>query len=381
MKSAQEGRSHALPVSGHPRTPAASRTPLQLALALALAALALAACGRKGAPVPPEWRVPAAVGDLAAVVRESAVELTWTNPGRRVDGTRLRDLVLARVWRVDDEGPGDPRAAMLADGAIAGYTELATVRPGAPEGAVTQDGRVTLTDRRGLAYGRRYTYVVVTADSLGRVSPPSARVSIAFISAPEQPQGVAAAPGEREARLAWRPPPRLLDGSPAPAALAYEVLRAAAADGPLTSVARTAAGGLALADRELENDRTYWYAVRAIRAEGGTLAFGVPSARVAVTPRDMTPASAPTNLVAIASEGAVRLSWGAAPESDVSGYIVYRAEAGGAFVRVGSTRAPATTFVDRDVARGTYRYVVTAEDSGAIRNESARSNEATVAVP
>ncbi|MBI2159812.1 MAG: hypothetical protein HYU25_05395 [Candidatus Rokubacteria bacterium] len=352
-----------------------------MALALGLAVLALAACGRKGAPVPPEWRVPAAVGDLAAVVRESAVELTWTNPGRRVDGTRLRDLVLARVWRVDDEGRGDPKAAMLADGAIAGYTELATVRPGAPEAAVTPEGRVTLIDHRGLAHGRRYTYVVVTADALGRVSRPSARVSIAFISAPDQPQGLAASPGEREARLAWRAPPRLLDGSPAPAALAYEVLRAAAADGPLASVARTAAGVLALTDRELENDRTYYYAVRAIRAESGTTAYGPPSARVAVTPRDMTPPSAPTNLVAIASEGAVRLSWGASPETDVSGYIVYRAEAGGAFVRVGSTRAPATTFVDREVARGPWRYVVTAEDSGAIRNESARSNEATVAVP
>lgn len=374
-----------VPTAGHPRPQPASRTPLQTTgrriLALGLAALALAACGRKGAPVPPEWRAPAAVGDLAAVVRESAVELTWTNPGRRVDGTRLRDLVLARVWRVDDEGRGDPRAAMLADGAIAGYTELATVRPGAPEGAVGQDARVTLTDRRGLAYGRRYTYVVVTADALGRVSPPSARVSIAFISAAEPPQGFAAAPGEREARLAWQPPPRLVDGSPAPATLAYEVLRAAAADGPLTSVAHTAAGVRALTDRELENDRTYYYAVRAIRVESGTTAYGAPSARVAVTPRDMTPPSAPTNLVAIASEGAVRLSWGTSPESDVSGYIVYRAEAGGAFVRVGSTRAPATTFVDRDVARGTYRYVVTAEDSGAIRNESARSNEATVAAP
>ena len=148
------------------------------------------------------------------------------------------------------------------------------------------------------------------------------------------------------------------------------------------SVARTAAGVRALTDRELENDRTYYYAVRAIRVESGTTAYGAPSARVAVTPRDMTPPSAPTNLVAIASEGAVRLSWGASPESDVSGYVVYRAEAQQAiFVRVGATRAPATTFVDRDVARGTWRYVVTAEDSGAIRNESARSNEATVGVP
>lgn len=350
-------------------------------LALALAALALAACGRKGRPVAPEQRVPAAVVDLAAVIREDAVDLTWTNPARRMDGTRLRDLTLARVYRVDDDGGGDPRSAMLADGAIAGYTELATVRLGAPEGAAVQGGRVTFADRRGLAYGRRYTYAVVTADSLGRVGAPSARASVTFIAAAEPPRDLVAEPGEREVRLRWAPPARLLDGGAAPAALAYELLRAPEADAPLTSVARTPAGTLALTDRELENDRTYHYAVRAVRVDSGTTAYGAPSARVAVTPRDMTPPSAPTNLVGIPSEGAVRLSWSASPESDVSGYLVYRAEAGGAFLRVGSTRAPATTFLDRDVARGTYRYAVTAEDSGSIRNESARSNQATVPVP
>ncbi len=181
--------------------------------------------------------------------------------------------------------------------------------------------------------------------------------------------------------FAWQPPTRLLDGSAPTGPLAYEVLRATAADAPLAPVARTPAGALALTDRELENDRTYWYAVRAVRTEEGTTAYGAPSGRVTVTPRDMTPPSSPTSLVAIPSEGIVRLAWAASPESDVSGYIVYRADAGGAFVRVGSTQTPTTTFVDRDVPRGTYRYAVTAEDSGAIRNESARSNEVTVTVP
>ncbi len=352
-----------------------------LTVLLALAALPLAACGRKAVPAAPEQRVPAAVGDLAAVIRESAVELTWTNPSRRADQTRLRDLTLARVFRVEDDGRGEPKPAMLADGAIAGYTELATVRGASPEGASVQGDRVTFADRRGLAFGRRYTYVVVTSDSLGRVSPPSRRISIAFLAATEPPQGLAAAPGEREARLTWQPPTRLLDGSAPTGPLAYEVLRATAADAPLAPVARTPAGALALTDRELENDRTYWYAVRAVRTEEGTTAYGAPSGRVTVTPRDMTPPSSPTSLVAIPSEGIVRLAWAASPESDVSGYIVYRADAGGAFVRVGSTQTPTTTFVDRDVPRGTYRYAVTAEDSGAIRNESARSNEVTVTVP
>ena len=63
------------------------------------------------------------------------------------------------------------------------------------------------------------------------------------------------------------------------------------------------------------------------------------------------------------------------------GYVVYRARADGSFERVGSVRAPATTFTDRDVAPGVYRYAVTAQDSSVSANESVRSNEATVTVP
>jgi len=42
---------------------------------------------------------------------------------------------------------------------------------------------------------------------------------------------------------------------------------------------------------------------------------------------------------------------------------------------------PGTTFTDRDVPPGTYRYVVTAQDTSARANESRHSNEATVTVP
>jgi hypothetical protein len=44
-------------------------------------------------------------------------------------------------------------------------------------------------------------------------------------------------------------------------------------------------------------------------------------------------------------------------------------------------RPPVTTFVDRNVAPGTYRYTVTAQDATARANESRPSNEVTVSVP
>jgi len=347
-----------------------------LAPCLGLALLALAACGRKAPPVAPEVRAPQRVTDLTGAVRESVIELSWTPPDRRVDNTRLRDLALTRVFRVEDGGSGEPRAAMLVDGRIAGYAEVASIRAVEPA-----PGRLVFADRQGLAYGRRYTYVVVAGDSRGRIGPPSVRVSVTYVPAAEPPVDLVAEGGEREARLAWEAPAQLIDGSAPTDPLAYEVLRAPSVDAELTPVTRAPIAERALTDRGLENDRTYYYAVRAVRVVAGTTAYSAPSPRVAVTPRDVTPPSPPANLAAIPSEGTVRLTWSASPESDIAAYIVYRAAAGRAFERVGSTRAPTATFVDRDVARGTYRYAVTAQDSAVRPNESGRSNEVVVSVP
>jgi fibronectin type 3 domain-containing protein len=222
---------------------------------------------------------------------------------------------------------------------------------------------------------------VLTEDGQGRLSAPSARVSLLYVAAPGPPQALRAEPGEQQARLGWEAPTQRGDGSPISDPLDYEVLRAESPDGALRPVGRTAGGVTTFTDTNLENDRAYSYAVRAVgTAQGGT-AIGEPSARVTVTPADMTPPSAPANLVAIPSPRTVRLSWSPSPERDVAGYVVYRAAGAGAFARVGSTRAPSTVFVDTNVPPGTHRYTVTARDAGARANESPRSNEVTVSVP
>ena len=82
-----------------------------------------------------------------------------------------------------------------------------------------------------------------------------------------------------------------------------------------------------------------------------------------------------------ASTAAVQLVWRASAEPDVAGYIVYRTDAAGVTARVGTTRVPDTTFTDRPVASGTYRYEVTAYDTAAVPNASAPSSPATVTVP
>ena len=96
------------------------------------------------------------------------------------------------------------------------------------------------------------------------------------------------------------------DGSTVTEPLTYEVLRAPSADAEPTPVTPKPIADRMFVDANLENDRAYYYAVRAVRVVAGTTIYGRRSASVVVTPRDVTPPSPPANLVGIASEGAVR---------------------------------------------------------------------------
>lgn len=354
---------------------------LRRAAVAALAVIALTACGRRSPPVPPETVRPQAVSDLTAVAREGGVEVAWTVPRRRVNNSRIIEPGYAQLYRVDDAGTGEPRVAMLRNDRVAGYTEVATFPLQEPPSSFLRGGRITYMDRRGLVYGQRYTYVATTTDAQGRTSAPSARASITYIAPPERPQALQVEAGDRTARLQWHPPAKLVDGTAITDPLVYEVLRAADPAVEPSVIARTAAGVRAFEDRGLENDRTYYYAVRAIRTAAASSAAGEAGERVAVTPIKTTPPEPVKDVAAVPSRGEVRLSWRPSPEADVANYIVYRAARGGTPMRVGAVRPPTTTFVDRNVPPGTYRYTVTAQDASARANESGPSNEVTVTVP
>ena len=347
-------------------------------LVLVVAGL-LTACGRAGPPVAPEVRSPTPISDLRGVIEDGAVSLTWSNPQRRVDQSRLRDLSEARIYRTEDDGVVPPKPALLTLGKIAGYREVAVIPlAGSPSSGQAQT--VRYVDRDDLRFGRRYTYVVIVEDARGRVSPPSTRASVRFVAPPEAPPAPTVDAGDGQVRVRWRPPDRLADGT-APGPLAYEVARAATPDGPPEASFPVAVGTTEFLDKGLENDRTYYYSVRAIREDDGTVARGGASPRVAATPTRATAPAPPANLVATPTGNAVRLSWAPSPDANVATYVVYRAAARGELVRIGSVRAPAVTFTDRNVPRGTYRYAVTGQDASTRAAESARSNEVTVTVP
>jgi len=90
---------------------------------------------------------------------------------------------------------------------------------------------------------------------------------------------------------------------------------------------------------------------------------------------------APTELVALAETGRVRLVWRPSEAEDVAGYIVYRrAFDGGKFERVTPKPVEAAEYVDTAVAGGrAYTYRVTAVDQAG--NESAPGNEVRATAP
>src|SRR5688572_13574499 len=57
-----------------------------------------AACGRKGPPLPPLVRVPAAPGELTAERRGDSVEITFTIPSSNTDKTRPANLERVDVY-------------------------------------------------------------------------------------------------------------------------------------------------------------------------------------------------------------------------------------------------------------------------------------------
>jgi hypothetical protein len=352
------------------------------ALLLLLAASALVACGKSGPPIAPELRVPVGPTGLHGAVDEQSVVVGWTGPGTRLDGSRLRAIALYKLYRREEADGGEPKSAMLSSGRVVGYDEIATIRPDSPAPASVQGSLVTWVDRRALAVGRRYVYVVTAEDTLGRSSGPSERLVVPYLAAPKAPRALGAAPGDRRISLTWQPPAELTDGSPAPGDLRYLVLRGAALEGALAPITPRPVEGTSFTDEGVDNDTEYRYAVRAVRVEPAVSATGEASASVVVAAADTTPPAAPANLLAVPTAGAVRLAWNPSGSPDVAVYAIYRAGETGDFVRIATTMAVATVYVDRDVRPGTtYRYAVTALDRARRPNESPRSNEISVRIP
>ncbi len=140
-------------------------------------------------------------------------------------------------------------------------------------------------------------------------------------------------------------------------------------------------------DSHFEFATPYVYTVRSAAQFGADLAESADSTPAIVTPRDVFPPAAPTNLeITIISAtnqtpAYIELSWAISPEGDLAGYSVYRSEGEDSpGERVSTDILPSPTFRDISVMPGRrYYYRVSALDRAG--NESPKSSAVVAEVP
>jgi beta-galactosidase len=316
-----------------------------------------------------EWKVPWSPGTLQAIGYSHLVPVvtnSWTTswtpvaiglwPDRTSVQADGRDVSVVTVAALDAQGRIVPTASNTVSFSISGGTIIG-VGNGDPASHEADKGT-----QRSLFNGLAQVIVqstnvpgsmILTAASSGL---PTTNVTIDAVETqptPAAPSGVTAVSGNARVTVSW---------DIVPGALTYNVWRSTDAGGPYTSVAQSiGAVNLGFTDTNVTNGTTYYYVVTA----NGNGTSG-NSVEVSVTPVPMV-----SDLAAVATNGAILLSWTGAPGTT---YNVKRsASCGGPYTNTAKSVAGAS-YTDWMVGAGqTFYYVVTITNGSS---ESIPSNEA-----
>lgn len=188
--------------------------------------------------------------------------------------------------------------------------------------------------------GQSYRYRIRAVDLAGRLSAPSAPVTIEPFDdrAPLAPQNLATEAGDGRVRLAWRISPEIN-------VTGYFVERSNGLDQPYTRLAEEPIPTLSPSwvDQTARGGVQYFYRIVAVNDRG---LESKPSNPIAAVPFDETPPEPPTGLTAIAADRRLQISWKASPSDDVRGYHIYRGEGPGLAIRLTESPLPGTEYTD-----------------------------------
>jgi fibronectin type 3 domain-containing protein len=331
---------------------------------LGMVTILLAGCGMKGPPVPWDSIVPKRIVDLEAVSRDSGLLLQWTAPKENTDKSELTDLASFSILRSEGDLVGDECRGCGESPKVVSEMKL-----GEKERVAGKKMSLMFED---LQARKVYVFSVVSMNRSGYPSAPSNPVQVYWDYSPQQPSVVNAERGDKRVDLSWEP---------VVGATGYNVYRRLEGDIlPLNPLNRSPLTETRYTDLSVENEKRYVYTVRAIKRMVKTDVEGKDSLDVPVTPTDLIPPGAPTELVAVPLKNGMELNWMRNREPDLLGYRVYRRKVGETdYKRLMTDPIPKETFLDTDVELGQdYEYTVTAVDRSPNRNESGFSEEVRV---
>ncbi|NWG01863.1 MAG: hypothetical protein HXY44_03270 [Syntrophaceae bacterium] len=345
-------------------------------------------CAKKGPPVPWESIVPKRIVDLQAVSREGRLLLEWSVPKENTDKSDLTDLTGFRILRSEGilvgqecKGCGEKKAVIHEMKWIS-QEEGKKVNKAKGKQMIKEEGKEATKEeekkkRVSILFEDQeaqkvYVYQVISVNRRGHPSAPSNPVTVYWDYPPKAPSKVEGERGDKKVELRWEP----VEG-----ATGYNVYRRLE-EGRFFSrpLNREPLAVTHFSDLNVENEKKYFYSVRAVKKVVKTDVEGKGSLEVPVTPTDLIPPVAPIGLVAIPLKSGIELNWRKNREPDLLGYFVYRRKPEEKeFIRLNENPLNQETYLDAHVVlQQEYEYAVTAVDNSVRRNESPHSEEVRV---
>ena len=348
-----------------------------LAVSAALASgLGLAGCGKQGPPQPPVRSVPAPAQDLTVRQQGERLLLSFAFPSTTRAGTTLGGVSGIEVWAVTRPGPAEGQPALPIDARQfqAAAKQVLTLGAG-------DIGPVTFGDRLVVAVplpsplpepAQAHDYAVRTLGPEEDRSDPSNVVTLVPRTPPAPPEQMTVTPRGDGIEVAW---------TAREGVAGYNVYRRDAQErGHGQPLHAAGPGDTSFLDASARFGQSYIYAITAVASRVPLIESAIGSERE-VRYQDRFPPAAPTDLVALAEAGQVRLFWRGSEAEDLAGYVVYRRQGtAGEFVRITPQTLPGAEYADTTVSAGrVYSYRVTAVDQ--LGNESPPSADTATSVP
>jgi hypothetical protein len=347
------------------------------ALLAGLAAVAglSAGCGKQGNPQPPLRAVPATTQDLKAHQQGTRLVLDFSYPKTTAAGMALDGLSAIEVYESLQPAPREGAPAPLDARVFTSSAQLQQTLAAADVGSVTFGERLILALPlpEPLEDPARARYFGVR--TVGKNGDRSELSNLAAV-VPKKPP---AAPGDVGATA--RPDGIFVEWSPVEGVLGYGVYRRGAQERAYGAPVQLVPGAdqKSWLDTTARFGQSYIYAVTAIIQPNPLIESAVTSEHeVRYVDRFAPPV--PTDVVALAEPGRVRLVWRASEAADFAGYHVFRRDPDGEPRRLTEQPLQTPEYLDTTVAAGqAYLYRVTAVDQAG--NESGPSAEVRAAVP
>jgi len=293
---------------------------ISVALLLSLS-FGSAACGKRGAPVPPRERVTQIV-EIDGFQRGNQVILSWQMPARNASKGSTLNISRADIYRLAEPATGPLE---MSEEEFANRSTLIAAMPITDADFALKT--ITYKDQLQFAgQAARLRYAVRFVNASGQ----KAGFSNSLIIEPTSkiaasPTALSAEATQEAVKLTWEPPTANVDGSTPVSILGYYVYRSNSQTEPAKLLNRSPITGTSFDDEFFEFGKEYFYFVRAVSI--GTKAEPVESSEsnvVKFSPLDNFPPSAPTAITVAASPTTIAIFFAVNPEKDIAGYKIYR---------------------------------------------------------